>query len=138
MSENVIVLKDLNFDYSNVSIALKHKNTKIDDDLKTVIFDLTVSYEDKIIKDEFVLFSPEIDKLNNLTDHLNQIDYYFYEPNISFTAFENISENIVFYINIDSGLNYSNSPSDSGLSIRLEVTKNSFVAFINEIKSNLK
>ncbi|MBF0736854.1 hypothetical protein E4T73_01595 [Staphylococcus arlettae] len=138
MSKNTIVLKDNNYKCSNISISLKHKNTYVEDDLRTIIFDLTVTYEDNTINDEFVLFSSEIDQLNNLTDKLDKTEYAFYEPNISFTVFESITTDIIFYLNFDSGLNYSNSPSDSGPSIRLEVDKNTFVAFINEIKSYLQ
>lgn len=137
MMNNSILIKDINFESSNVSFGLYYKNTYIEDDLKTVIFDFKITYEDKIIKDEFVIFSHEINKLNNLTNELNEIDYYFYEPNVSFTVFESIAEDIVFYINLDSGLKYSNNPSDSGLSIRLEVEKIVFNRFINQIKSYL-
>ena len=138
MSKNTIVLKDNNYKCSNISISLNHKNTYVEDDLRTIIFALTVTYEDNTINDEFVLFSPEIDQINNLTDKLDKIEYAFYELNISFTVFESITTDIIFYLNFDSGLNYSNSPSDSGPSIRLEVDKNTFIAFINEIKSYLQ
>ncbi|MGW7932814.1 hypothetical protein ACWEWU_14430 [Staphylococcus xylosus] len=137
MVNSSILIKDINFESSNVSFGLCYKNTYIEDDFKTVIFDVTITYEDKIIKDEFVIFSHEINKLNNLTNELNEIDYYFYEPNVSFTVFESIAEDIVFYINLDSGLKYSNHPSDSGLSIRLEIEKIAFNKFINQIKSYL-
>lgn len=137
MLNNSILIKDINYESSNVSFCLNYKNTYIEDDLKAVIFDLTITYEDKIIKDEFVLYSLEIDKLENLSGNLDQLEYYFYEPNVSFTVFESISEDIVFYINLDSGLKHSNSPSDSGLSIRLEVEKTEFKSFINQLKAFL-
>lgn len=70
---------NLNYESSNVAFCLNHKKSIVEDDLKTVIFDLTITYENKIINDEFAIFSHKIYKLNNLTSELNEIDYYFYD-----------------------------------------------------------
>ena len=56
---------NLNYESINVSFCLNHKKSIVEDDLKTVIFDLTITYENKIINDEFVVFSHEINKSNN-------------------------------------------------------------------------
>ncbi|WP_148184267.1 hypothetical protein [Macrococcoides caseolyticum] len=44
-----------------------------------------------------------------------------------------LEDGILVYINLDSGIEYSNIATDSGLSIRLNITYDSFTRFLSSI-----
>ncbi|MCY1026859.1 hypothetical protein OWI79_14375 [Mammaliicoccus sciuri] len=96
---------------------------------------MIINYENTSIEKEILLFEDDIQnlKLSNFTN--NSPDYFFNEPDFWFTIIQLNKKELGIYINFDSGLNHMNMATESGFSVRMNVTKKSFNIFINKLKS---
>ncbi len=135
MSILATVLKDMDFKENNIFFSLEHLETKTIDDIKHIFFKVKVTYESSIIEKELVLFEDDIQNLDISNFTNNSPDYFFNEPDIWLTIIQLNKNDLILYINFDSGLIQSNMATESGLSVRMNVTKESFNIFVNNIKS---
>ena len=62
-------------------------------------------------------------------------EIHFFESDLLFTLIEYGSEELCLYVNMDSGLRLNKCATDSGISLRLNVTKSDFEKFINDLIS---
>lgn len=132
---NSAILKDIDFKENNILFSSEHLETKTIDDIKHIFLKVKVTYESSVIEKDLVLFEDDIQNLdiNNFTN--NSPDYFFNEPDIWLTIIQLDKNDLILYINFDSGLIQSNMATESGLSVRMNVTKESFITFINNLKS---
>ena len=130
-----ITLKDIDFKVNNILLSLEHIKSITIDDIKYNFFKMIINYENTSIEKEILLFEDDIQnlKLSNFTN--NSPDYFFNEPDFWFTIIQLNQTDLVLYINFDSGLNHMNMATESGFSVRMNVTKKSFNIFINKLKS---
>ncbi|MCD8787987.1 hypothetical protein NGG52_01765 [Mammaliicoccus sciuri] len=130
-----ITLKDIDFKVNNILLSLEHIKSITIDDIKYNFFKMIINYENTSIEKEILLFEDDIQnlKLSNFTN--NSPDYFFNEPDFWFTIIQLNKKDLVIYINFDSGLNHMNMATESGFSVRMNVTKKSFNIFINKLKS---
>ncbi|MCD8777158.1 hypothetical protein MXE81_01890 [Mammaliicoccus sciuri] len=130
-----ITLKDIDFKVNNILLSLEHIKSITIDDIKYNFFKMIINYENTSIEKEILLFEDDIQnlKLSNFTN--NSPDYFFNEPDFWFTIIQLNKKELGIYINFDSGLNHMNMATESGFSVRMNVTKKSFNIFINKLKS---
>ena len=130
-----ITLKDIDFKVNNILLSLEHIKSITIDDIKYNFFKMIINYENTSIEKEILLFEDDIQnlKLSNFTN--KSPDYFFNEPDFWFTIIQLNQTDLVLYINFDSGLNHMNMATESGFSVRMNVTKKSFNIFINKLKS---
>ncbi|MBQ5153504.1 hypothetical protein D6861_005480 [Macrococcoides caseolyticum] len=126
--EKKFVLKDRDYKENNIALILVKKEER---DVCTV-YNLIISYDNRNVSKEIALFEEDIFLMNTykLENTLNFL--YFTEPDLSFTIID-LEDSILVYINLDSGIEYSNIATDSGLSIRLNITYDSFTRFLSSI-----
>ncbi|MCO4097495.1 hypothetical protein [Macrococcoides canis] len=122
------ILKDRDYKENNIALTLVKKEER---DVCTV-YNLMISYDNSNVSKEIALFEEDILLMNTykLDSTLNFL--YFTEPDLSFTIID-LEDGILVYINLDSGIEYSNIATDSGLSIRLNLTYESFTRFLSSI-----
>ncbi|WP_323714471.1 hypothetical protein P3T97_04310 [Mammaliicoccus sciuri] len=135
MSMITTMLKDIDFKENNIVLSLKHTKSLTTDDIKHTYFKLMVTYEQSCIEKEIVLLDDEIQNLNISNFTNDSPDYFFNEPDFWLTIIQLNENDLIFYINFDSGLNHMNMATESGLSVRMNVTKESFITFTNNLKS---
>lgn len=130
-----ITLKDIDFKVNNILLSLEHIKSITIDDIRYIFFKMMITYENTSIEKEILLFEDDIQnlKLSNFTN--NSPDYFFNEPDFWFTIIQLNQTDLFLYINFDSGLNHMNMATESGFSVRMNVTKESFNIFINKLKS---
>ncbi len=129
------VLKDIDFKENNILFSLEHLETKTIDDIKHIFLKVKVTYESSAIEKDLVLFEDDLQNLDISNFTNNSPDYFFNEPDIWLTIIQLNKNDLILYINFDSGLIQSNMATESGLSVRKNVTKESFNIFVNNIKS---
>lgn len=135
MSKITAILKDVDFKENNIVVSLKHIKSLSIDDINHTYFKLMVTYEQSCIEKEIVLFDDDIQN-SDLSTFTNDFpDYFFYEPDFWLTIIQLNDNDLILYINFDSGLNHMNMATESGLSVRMNVTKESFITFTNNLKS---
>ncbi|BCU51728.1 hypothetical protein ACUW9N_000954 [Staphylococcus auricularis] len=135
MSINPTVLKDVSFKENNILLSLDHTESKTIDDMKHIYFNMIITYENSSIKREIMLFEDDILNLNISNFTNDSPDYFFIEPDFWLTVIQLNNNDLILYINFDSGLIHTNIATDSGFSIRMNITKDSFDLFIKNIKS---
>lgn len=135
MSKITAILKDVDFKENNIVVSLKHIKSLSIDDINHTYFKLMVTYEQSCIEKEIVLFDDDIQNLDLSTFTNDFPDYFFYEPDFWLTIIQLNDNDLILYINFDSGLNHMNMATESGLSVRMNVTKESFITFTNNLKS---
>ncbi|WP_239738640.1 hypothetical protein [Mammaliicoccus sp. C-M14] len=130
-----ITLKDIDFKVNNILLSLEHIKSITIDDIRYIFFKMVITYENTSIEKEILLFEDDVQnlKISNFTN--NSPDYFFNEPDFWFTIIQLNQTDLVLYINFDSGLNHMNMVTESGFSVRINVTKESFNIFINKLKS---
>lgn len=128
-----IKLQDSSYESSNTSLTLKLKRIENDEDSKIYYLDAVLEFENEKAETELAVFDFDIDFLKNLEYSFPVTDIYFTEPDISLTVIDYESDELCIYVNLDSGLKHKNESTDSGLSIRLNVEKQVFDNFINQI-----
>lgn len=126
---NTIVLKDKDFKENNISFTLnKYKKTDV-----CTLYKAKLTYENIVTNKEFAFFKEDIDLLEDF-QLLEKVEFiYFIEPDLSFTVIDLEDNDILLYINLDSGITFSNIATDSGLSIRMNTTIQEFNHFINAL-----
>lgn len=131
---NSAILKDINFKENNILISLELLKAKIIDDIKHFYFKIIITYENSCFEKEIVLFADDIQNLSihNFTNDCP--DHFFNEPDLWLTIIQLNNNDLILYINFDSGLNHMNIATESGLSVRMNVTKESFNTFANNLK----
>ncbi|WP_323702522.1 hypothetical protein [Mammaliicoccus sp. Dog046] len=131
-------LRDTNFKESNVQCQFEFIQTELIDDIKHYHYLLHVSYDRMQFEKEIVFFENEIESLdiNHFTN--NSPDFYFYEPDFWFTIFRQDEDELIVYLNFDSGLIHSNMATESGQSVRMNTTVEAFNTFLHDLKTNMK
>ncbi|TXO21695.1 hypothetical protein FVP26_03355, partial [Staphylococcus aureus] len=81
------------------------------------------------------LFDSDMDNLKYIEYDNPVTEIYFIEPDLHFTIIDFNQELLCIYIDFDSGLRHSNMVTESGVSLRINVTKSGFTKFINELVS---
>ncbi len=135
MSFTKIILADASYVHSNTSITFILKNVVIEEGNKIFYFDTSATFEDQDIKFELALFDSDMDNLKNLEYDNPVTEIYFIEPDLHFTIIDFSQELLCIYIDFDSGLRHSNMATESGISLRINVTKTDFTKFLNELAS---
>lgn len=135
MNSNKITLKDIFYSDSHSSIAFTLKDSKIEEGTKIFYFEVTITFEDNEIFTDFTMFDHDIKNLKRFTYTFPVSEIYFMEPDLSFTLIDFNSAYLSVYMNLDSGLRYSNIGTESGLAIRLNVTNEAFSAFLAQLSA---
>ncbi|MBF1917007.1 hypothetical protein [Staphylococcus aureus] len=133
MKPTKVILRDASYLHSKTSITFILKDVVIEEDNKIFYFDTSATFEDQEIKFEFALFDSDMDNLKHMEYDNPVTEIYFIEPELHFTIIDFNQELLCIYI--DSGLRHSNVATDSGISLRINVTKTDFTKFINELAS---
>ncbi|RAI82244.1 hypothetical protein BFS35_000755 [Macrococcoides goetzii] len=123
----IFELKDKNFDDNQLSLTAK---LSVEDELVEVEFTLKSSAISIPVTTYFM--DIDLPVFNNL---LEIGDHYFTEPNIWITTIDVSGEDVTFYINIDYGELTSYVATESGFSLRMNVSRNEFVMFFSNISS---
>ncbi|GGI31896.1 hypothetical protein J8H63_10165 [Staphylococcus chromogenes] len=97
--------------------------------------DTTLKFEEQQLINEFAIFSHDINQLKKFDYTPPVSEIHFFEPDLSFTLIEYGPEELSLLLNMDSGLRLNNCATDSGISLRLNVTKSDFEKFINDLLS---
>ncbi len=126
---DTIVIQDKDFKENNISFSLKkYKKTDV-----CTLYKAKLTYDNNEINEEFSFFKEDIDLLESF-QLLETVEFiYFIEPDLSFTLIDLDDNDILLYINLDSGITFSNIATDSGLSIRINTTVQEFKHFINAL-----
>lgn len=124
MKPTKVILRDASYVHSKTSITFILKDVVIEEDNKIFYFDTSATFEDQEIKFEFALFDSDMDNLKHMEYDNPVTEIYFIEPDLHFMI-----------IDFDSGLRHSNMATESGISLRINVTKSDFTKFINELAS---
>ncbi|MGJ5712802.1 hypothetical protein ACSBRB_06295 [Staphylococcus auricularis] len=135
MSINPTVLKDVSFKENNILLSLVHIESKTIDDIKHIYFNMIITYGNSSIKREIMLFEDDILNLSISNFTNDSPDYFFIEPDFWLTVIQLNNNDLILYINFDSGLIHTNIATESGFSIRMNITKDSFDTFIKNLKS---
>lgn len=135
MSINPTVLKDVSFKENNILLSLVHIESKTIDDIKHIYFNMIITYGNSSIKREIMLFEDDILNLSISNFTNDSPDYFFIEPDFWLTVSQLNNNDLILYINFDSGLIHTNIATESGFSIRMNITKDSFDTFIKNLKS---
>ncbi|MBF0842329.1 hypothetical protein IR128_11470 [Staphylococcus lentus] len=135
MSMNPTILKDVDFKENNILLSLDHIESKTIDDIKHIYFNMIITYENSSIKREITFFEDDISDLNISSFTNDSPDYFFNEPDFWLTVIQLNNNDLILYINFDSGLIHTNMATESGFSIRMNITKDSFDIFIKNLKS---
>ncbi|WP_239734141.1 hypothetical protein [Mammaliicoccus sp. H-M33] len=135
MSMNPTILKDVDFKENNILLSLDHIESKTIDDIKHIYFNMIITYENSSIKREITFFEDDISDLNISSFTNDSPDYFFNEPDFWLTVIQLNNNDLIIYINFDSGLIHTNMATESGFSIRMNITKDSFDIFIKNLKS---
>ena len=130
-----IILKDMYHGTSNTSLELVLKKILEDYGEKIFYIDTTLKFEEQQLINEFAIFSHDINQLKKFDYTPPVSEIHFFEPDLSFTLIEYGSEELCLYVNMDSGLRLNKCATDSGISLRLNVTKSDFEKFINNLIS---
>ncbi|TDM46272.1 hypothetical protein ETI08_06215 [Macrococcoides goetzii] len=125
--ENIIELKDKDYENNHLSLTVK---PSVEDELVEVEFTLKSSAISIPVTTYFM--DIDLPVFNNL---LEIGDHYFTEPNIWITTIDVSEEDVTFYINIDYGELTSYVATESGFSLRMNVSRNEFVMFFSNISS---
>lgn len=125
--ENIIELKDKDCENNHLSLTVK---PSVEDELVEVEFTLKSSAISIPVTTYFM--DIDLPVFNNL---LEIGDHYFTEPNIWITTIDVSEEDVTFYINIDYGELTSYVATESGFSLRMNVSRNEFVMFFSNISS---
>ncbi|TDM39793.1 hypothetical protein ETI06_04615 [Macrococcoides goetzii] len=125
--ENIIELKDKDYENNHLSLTVK---PSVEDELVEVEFTLKSSAISIPVTTYFM--DLDLPVFNNL---LEIGDHYFTEPNIWITTIDVSEEDVTFYINIDYGELTSYVATESGFSLRMNVSRNEFVMFFSNISS---
>lgn len=129
------VLKDIDFKENNILFSLEHLETKTIDDIKHIFLKVKVTYESSAIEKDLVLFEDDLQNLDISNFTNNSPDYFFNEPDFWLTVIQLNDNELILYINFDSGLIHTNMATESGFSIRMNIMKDSFDVFIKNLKS---
>lgn len=123
--------------HSTSNTSLKLVLTKILEDYGEKIYyiDTILKFEEQQLTNKFAIFSHDINQLKEFDYTPPVSEIYFLEPDLSFTLIEYESEELSLFVNMDSGLRLNNCATDSGISLRLNVTKSDFEKFINDLIS---
>lgn len=132
---NPTILKDVDFKENNILLSLDHIESKTIDDIKHIYFNMIITYENSSIKREITFFEDDISDLNISSFTNDSPDYFFNEPDFWLTVIQLNNNDLILYINFDSGLIHTNMATESGFSIRMNITKDSFDIFIKNLKS---
>ncbi len=132
---NPTILKDVDFKENNILLSLDHIESKTIDDIKHIYFNMIITYENSSIKREITFFEDDISDLNISSFTNDSPDYFFNEPDFWLTVIQLNNNDLIIYINFDSGLIHTNMATESGFSIRMNITKDSFDIFIKNLKS---
>ncbi|MCS5349597.1 hypothetical protein NYT34_09770 [Staphylococcus aureus] len=135
MNATKVILADASYLYSKASITFILKDVVIEEDNKIFYFDTSATFEDQEIKFELALFDSDMDNLKHLEYDNPVTEIYFIEPDLHFTIIDFSQELLCIYIDFDSGLRHSNMGTESGVSLRINVTKTDFTKFLNELAS---
>ncbi|NFW23729.1 hypothetical protein G0W81_05350 [Staphylococcus aureus] len=137
MKPTKVILRDASYVHSKTSITFILKDVVIEEDNKIYYFDTSATFEDQEIKFEFALFDSDMDNLKHMEYDNPVTEIYFIEPDLHFTIIDFNQELLCIYIDFDSdsGLRHSNMATESGISLRINVTKSDFNIFINELAS---
>ncbi|PTG77132.1 hypothetical protein BU657_11045 [Staphylococcus chromogenes] len=120
---------------SNTSLELVLKKILEDYGKKIYYIDTILKFEEQQLTNEFAIFSHDINQLKKFDYPPPVSEIYFFEPDLSFTLIEYESQELCLYVNMDSGLRLNNCATNSGISLRLNVTKSDFEKFINDLLS---
>lgn len=135
MKPTKVILRDASYLHSKTSLTFILKNVVIEEDNKNFYFDTSATFEDQEVKFEFALFDSDMDNLKHIEYDNPVTEVYFIEPELHFTIIDFNQELFCIYIDLDSGLRHSNMATDSGISLRINVSKTDFTKFINELAS---
>ncbi|MBV5192187.1 hypothetical protein DWB90_04540 [Staphylococcus chromogenes] len=135
MHLKTLILKDVYHGTSNTSLELVLKKILEDYGEKIYYIDTILKFEEQQLTNEFAIFSHDINQLKKFDYPPPVSEIYFFEPDLSFTLIEYESQELCLYVNMDSGLRLNNCATNSGISLRLNVTKSDFEKFINDLLS---
>ncbi|MBE5666996.1 hypothetical protein HU002_08870 [Staphylococcus sp. SS251] len=135
MNTTKVILADASYLYSKASITFILKDVVIEEDNKIFYFNTSATFEDQDIKFELALFDSDMDNLKHLEYGNPVTEINFIEPDLHFTIIDFSQELLCIYIDFDSGLRHSNMGTESGVSLRINVTKTDFTKFLNELAS---
>lgn len=135
MNPTKVILTDSSYLHSKASITFILKDVVIEEESKIFYFDTNATFENQEIKFELALFDSDMDNLKHLEYDNPVTEICFIEPDLHFTIIDFNQELLCIYIDFDSGLRHSNMATDSGISLRINVTKTDFTKFINELAS---
>lgn len=123
-----LILKDKDYAENNVAVKLTKKEER---DVCT-IYDVTLHYDKHVVSKEIALFEEDVQLIHTYKLKDNVDFLYFTEPDLSFTIID-LDDDILVYVNFDSGIEYSTIATDSGLSIRLNLSYDAFVNFLSSV-----
>ncbi|WP_380571707.1 hypothetical protein ACFDHU_01320 [Staphylococcus hyicus] len=132
MNKHQCILLDELYKESQTSLSFEfHK--RVDDDDAIYYFTVVGSFENMRFYTELALFDSDIEKLKAFKCKSPVSEIHFIEPDVTFTIIKRGRHDISVYVNIDSGLRFSNIVSESGCTIKINVSRKTFYQFIKEI-----
>ncbi len=135
MKSKYITLKDNAYAYSQSSLSFVLRNSLVEEGERIYYFDVFITVENIKYKLKIALFDSDFDNLKGFKYDTPISECYFIEPDFHLTVLHFGNEDLVVYVNIDSGLRYANVVTESGIAIKLNVTKDKFDYFINQLLS---
>ncbi|REH86944.1 hypothetical protein DOS58_00725 [Staphylococcus felis] len=130
-----ITLKDNAYAYSQSSLSFVLRNSLVEEGERIYYFDVFITVENIKYKLKIALFDSDFDNLKGFKYGTPISECYFIEPDFHLTVLHFGDEDLVVYVNVDSGLRYANVATESGIAIKLNVTKDKFDHFINQLLS---
>ncbi|QLK86448.1 hypothetical protein [Staphylococcus sp. 17KM0847] len=131
-----ITLKDMHYHYNNISLTLfLTEVVRNENEASLFYFDVKVTYDHHTQYSKCVLFDNELHHLVLSESETPIQELYFIEPELSFTIIKVEHRFFCMYINFDSGINYSQVATESGLAIKINVTPKQLNIFLSELRA---
>ena len=128
-----IKLMDKCYNETNIAVIFELVRISNDDDMSIFDFKVISTFEHTTLETQLTLFEDDLECLQELPGALNVTEITFLEPDLSFTIIDDAYDDVTVYVNFDSGLRHSNIVTDSGLALRLNVTRETLQTFFDEI-----
>ncbi|KFE41386.1 hypothetical protein [Staphylococcus agnetis] len=133
MDQRYCSLQDGLYTESQTSLTFEFLKVTKEDELTIYDFKIIVSFENTHFHTDFSLFDMDIENLKKFKCKSRLSEIHFLEPDLTFTIIKRNRHDLTVFVTLDSGLRHSNCVSESGGTIKLNVTKKTFYQFLNEL-----
>ncbi|ALN75886.1 hypothetical protein [Staphylococcus agnetis] len=133
MNQRYCSLQDDLYTESQTSLTFEFLKVNKEDALTIYDFKIIVSFENSHFYTDFSLFDMDIENLKKFKCKSRLSEIYFLEPDLTFTIIKRNRHDLTVFVTLDSGLRHANIVSESGCTIKLNVTKKTFDQFLNEL-----